>query len=112
MKTEHHFLGDDASFFVRTAKQPAISQKLDNTRSTLFCDHYKMSGHTIKRCYEIHGYPNRPQGRGRGGYNQSSNRRAYNTWTEHTAQDVQASQIELQPPVLPGLNSEQSKQLY
>ena len=54
----------------------------------------------------------RPQGRGRGGYNQSSNRRAYNILTKHTAPDLQANQSELQPTVLPGLNLEQSKQLY
>ena len=26
-------------------------------RNTFFCDHCKVSGHTIQRCYKLHGYP-------------------------------------------------------
>ena len=66
----------------------------------------------VEKGYKLHGYPNKPHGRGRGGYNHSSNRRAYNTWTNHSNLDAQANQIEPQPLVLPGLSFKQSKQLY
>lgn len=29
----------------------------DFREKNLFCDHCKISGHTIQRCYKIHGYP-------------------------------------------------------
>ena len=112
VKNEHHFLSDDASFSASTTKPSPIPKRPDSRRSALFCDHYKKPGHTIERCYKIHGYPSKPQDKGRGGYNQTSSKRAYNTWTEQTAQDIQANQAEMQAPALPGLNYEQSKQLY
>jgi len=112
VKNEQHFLNDNASFSVTTPKTTRISRKPEGRRSTLFCDHCKRPGHTMDRCYKIHGYPSKTQSRGRGGYNQSYNRKAYNTWIESTPQDAPANQLETQTAALPGLNPEQSKQLY
>ena len=120
-KIKHHFLGENTSFFARTSntsfptrtsKHPFIPRKSDERKPILFCEHCKRNGYTIEKCYKIHGFPNKSQARGRGGYNQSSNRRAYNTWTEHIALDGQTNQPESQSAGLPRLSPEQSKQLY
>ena len=120
-KTEQHFLSENSSFSAGTTnntfptgpyKPPINPRKLDGRKPSLFCDHCKRNGHTIDRCYRIHGFPSKSQTRGRGGYNQTSNRRAYNSSTEPTAPEGQANFTESQPAVLPGLNPEQSKQLY
>ena len=63
----------------------------------------------MDKCFKIHGYPSKPAGRGRGGYVSNQNRKVYNAWTENEKQDPPA---EVQSPSLPGLNPEQSKQLY
>jgi len=112
VKNEHYFLNDNASFSVSTTKPPPTPKKSEGRRSSLFYDHCKRPGHTMQRCYKIYGYPSKPQGRGRGGYNHSFSRKACNTWTEQTAQDTPAIQPDTQIPALPGFNSEQSKQLY
>jgi len=31
--------------------------KTTTSRRQFFCDHCKMTGHTVQRCYKIHGYP-------------------------------------------------------
>jgi len=112
IKNEQPFLSDTASFSAGTAKFSSQSKKPDNKRSSLFCDHCKRPGHIVEKCYKLHGYPSRPQGRGRGGFNQPSSRKACNTWTEQTSPGISANQAEQQPPTLPGLNPEQCKQLY
>jgi len=112
VRNEQHFLSDTASFSAGTTKPSPIAKRPDHKRSPLFSEHCKKPGHTVEKCYKLHGYPNKPQGRGRGGYTQASSRRACNTWTEQTTQDTPANQEEQQTPVLPGLNSEQCKQLY
>jgi len=108
VKNEPQFLGDNASFTAGTTK-PATFQK---KKTSLFCEHCKKIGHTMEKCYKLHGYPSKPQNRGRGGYQHASNRRAYNTWAEQAAHDTQSTQAEVQTPNLPGLNPDQTKQLY
>ena len=112
VKSEPQFLGDNASFTAGTTKLTAFQRRSDNRRSSLFCEHCKKTGHTMEKCYKIYGYPNKPQNRGRGTYQHASNRKAYNTWAEQTAQETQSTQAEMQTPHLPGLNPEQTKQLY
>jgi len=94
LKTEQHFLGENTSFSAGTSnttfptgpsKQLFNPKKSDGRKSTLFCEHCKRNGHTIERCYRIHGFPSKFQTRERGGFSQSSNIRAYNSWTEPTA---------------------------
>jgi len=75
----------------------------------LSCDHRKRTGDTIDKCYKIHGYPNKPGNRARGAHHQSQGRRAYNTWIENESQDTPSA---TQTSMLPGLNAEQSKQLF
>ena len=108
VKSEPQFLGDNASFTAGTTKPAAFQRR----KSNLFCEHCKKTGHTMEKCYKIHGYPSKPQNRGRGVYQHASNRKAYNTWTEQAAQETQSTQAEMQTPNLPGLNPEQTKQLY
>ena len=112
VKHEPHFLGDNASFTAGTTKPTTFQKRPDNRRSTLFCDHCKKTGHTMEKCYKIHGYPSKPQNKVRGGYHHTPNRKAYNTWTEQNTQDTQVAHTEMQAPNLPGLNPEQSKQRY
>jgi len=77
VRTEPQFLGDNASFTAGTTKPIAVQRRPDNKRSNLFCEHCKKPGHTVDRCYKIHGYPTKTQNRGRGGYQQTFNRKAY-----------------------------------
>ena len=79
----------------------------------------------MDRCYKLHGFPDRSQSRGRAGYNnttrgghtqgnrgvygQATSRRAYTTLAEPRA--MQDTPGEVQGPVIPGLNADQSKQL-
>jgi len=79
VKTETQFLSENASLFAGISKQPLMSKRVDNKRQALFCDHCKRIGHTIEKCFKIHSYSSKPQGRGRGGYGQPSTRKAYNT---------------------------------
>uniref|UniRef100_A0A7C8YWD1 Retrotransposon Copia-like N-terminal domain-containing protein n=1 Tax=Opuntia streptacantha TaxID=393608 RepID=A0A7C8YWD1_OPUST len=116
VKTDTHFLTESASLSASLNKPLSIQdpsktmqKKPDPARrSQLFCDHCKKPGHTIDKCYRLHGYPNRPTTRGRGGYVLPSNRRAYSTWTEHADQTAAP---EPSTPAVPGLSAEQSKQL-
>lgn len=76
------------------------SKRPENRRSQLFCDHCRRSGHTVDKCYKIHGYPNKQGGKSK------VYRSANNAWGE------QETQLENSPTTtLPGLSSEQSKQL-
>lgn len=93
VRTEAQFLTENASFSIRSNPgantKPPFQRKSDGKRSQLYCDHCKRSGHTIDKCYKIHGYPDaaKPHGRGRGGYTfQNQNRRAYNAWSEQEPQ--------------------------
>jgi len=74
----------------------------------LFCEHCRRLGHTVDKCFKIHGYPNKTPGRGRGGHTSFQGKKAYNSWAENTHQEPSP---EPQMPNLPGLNPEQSKQL-
>jgi len=117
VKTETHFLTESASLSVGLNKTFPASDSSKTTqkrpdlgrRSHLTCEHCKKTGHTIDKCYKLHGYPNRPTNRGRGGYGFAPGKRAYSTWTE-TAD--QATMPETHTPAVPGLNAEQSKQLF
>lgn len=40
-------------------------------KSDFYCDHYGMRGHTIERCWKVHGYPADTRGRRRMGGNQN-----------------------------------------
>ena len=67
----------------------------------------------MEKCYKLHGYPNKSQGRGRGGHHQAvtqtPTKRVYNTWTDQDSQDSQGESTGTMPP---GLNAEQTKQLF
>ena len=109
VRSEHQFPTENASF---TASSPKAAKRPEGRRSALFCEHCKRPGHTMDRCYKIHGYPNKSQGKGKGGYSHTVNRKAYNSWTEQPAQEASVNQPEIQTSTLPGLNPDQSKQLY
>ena len=129
VKAETHFLGENTSLSTAINKTqhhlPSTLNKTDTRKSQLFCDHCRRIGHTMDRCYRLHSFPDKSQGRGRGGHNNSSrgghnqatrggygqatNRRAYNTWANPRIN--QDNQSEAQGPLIPGLNADQSKQL-
>jgi len=69
-RSEHYI--EAASFSVGTNQNASNitgrnfpTKKQENRRSQLFCDHCKRNGHTMDKCYKIHGYPNRQGGKGR-----------------------------------------------
>ena len=82
VKSATHFLSDTASSFSagtqKSAPQTQFSQKRFEGRksSSYFCDHCKKQGHTIDKCYKLHGYPSRQQIKPKGG------RYANNAWNE------------------------------
>jgi len=55
VKTETHFHNENASLSIGISKQSPMPNRIDNRRQTLFCDHCKRIGHTIDKCYKIHG---------------------------------------------------------
>ena len=60
VKTSSHFQYEGTSFSANTSGNNSRfvrSRRTDNRRSQLFCDHCKRSGHTIDKCYKIHGCP-------------------------------------------------------
>ena len=68
VKTETHFLNENASLSAGISKKPLMPKRFDNRRQALFCDHCKRTGHTIEKRYKIHGYLPKTHGRKRGGY--------------------------------------------
>ena len=71
VKSELQFLGDSSSLSAATNKVQTHSSahKPEARRSSLFCDHYKRTGHTVEKCYRLHGFPDKTAGRGRGVHN-------------------------------------------
>ena len=49
-------IGYASSFYSRNVGKPGYNHFVQERRQ-LFCDHYKVNGHTIQKCYKIHGYP-------------------------------------------------------
>lgn len=41
----------------RPSQNRSFDANDSRNKSTYYCDHCKMSGHIIQRCYKIHGYP-------------------------------------------------------
>jgi len=112
VKTRGDFQTERSSFAagVKSIPRNFPAKKSEGRRNSLFCEHCKRNGHTVDKCYKLHGYPsNRQGGRGR------NFKGANNAWG-----DYQDAQTESTTPVtannaanltLPGLNQEQSKQL-
>ena len=59
VKYELSFLEENASLSAGINKQPSVFKKIENKRSQLFCDHCKRTGHTMEKCYRLHGFPNK-----------------------------------------------------
>ena len=70
VKNETHFLSENASLTAGINKP--MTRKHDAKKPALFCDYCKRSGHSMEKCYKIHGYPNKVQGRGRGSLNSTT----------------------------------------
>jgi len=106
VKNSGHFLSDSASSFnagtQRISYQPTY-KKTEGRRP--FCEHCKKLGHTMEKCYKLHGYPNKPFARQKGG------KYANNVWTEAENQKETASSSSVSSVTLPGLDADQSKQL-
>ena len=106
VRSSAQFQGEGASFNVNTnnLNQVTGQRRQDGRRNQLFCTNCKKSGHTIEKCYKLHGYPNS----GKQGGKPRMFRGANNAWTNPEGSEDPAVVI----PSLPGLNQEQSKQLY
>ena len=75
----------------------------------MFCEHCKRSGHTVDKCYKLHGYPNSNRQGGRGRPFKGANS-AYGDQEPQT-EPTPAAQMSTNhnTTILPGLNQEQSK---
>lgn len=103
------FQTESASFSAETGQIGGQSsgrllqaRKQERGKTRPYCSHCKRQGHIMETCYKIHGYPNR-----QGGKNKNY-RGANGAWGEQESQTDQLSST----PILPGLNQEQSKQLF
>ena len=105
VKNSAPFQGEGASFNVGTTSysQAAGQQRQDGRRSQLFCTHCKRNGYTVDKCYKIHGYPGSSKQESR----PKTYRSANNAWVDAEKVDEPVA-----VPSLPGLNLEQSKQLF
>uniref|UniRef100_A0A7C9DJJ1 Retrotransposon Copia-like N-terminal domain-containing protein n=1 Tax=Opuntia streptacantha TaxID=393608 RepID=A0A7C9DJJ1_OPUST len=108
VKSKYDFQSDGASFSTTSGNAQKIntSRRFEGRRASLFCDHCRRTGHTIDKCYKLHGYPSNKQGgRGRGF------RGANSALGEQEVQMESSSVPGSSNTLLPGLNQEQSKQL-
>ena len=112
VKNSGHFLGDSAASFNAGSQRVSYQtpyKKPEGRRP--FCEHCKKPGHTIEKCYKLHGYPSKQPYKPKGG------KHAHNAWNEEeTQQDptqpmVNSGSNKAPPTILPGLDAEQSKQL-
>ena len=58
VKTNAQFQGEGASFTASVASFNSSGgpRRQEGRRIQLFCIHCKWNGHTVERCYKIHGY--------------------------------------------------------
>jgi len=105
VKSSGQFQGDGASFTAsaNNLNQVTGQRRQEGRRSQLFCTHCKRSGHTMDKCYKIHGYPSSNK---QGGKSKSF-RSANNAWNDAEKTEGVNSAV----PSLPGLSQEQSRQL-
>ena len=96
VKSSAQFQGEAASFNASTVTYNQITgqRKPEGRRSQLFCTHCKRTGHTIEKCYKIHGYP----GPNKQGGRPKNFRNANNVFT-----DPEKSEESAAVPSLPGL---------
>jgi len=77
-----------------------------------FCDHCKMSGHSIQKCYKIHGYPpGHKLYRGKKVTASVTQHQDGVSWLEEFPLDKQQQQQNVPAVALPTLNAEQYQQL-
>uniref|UniRef100_A0A1U7UVE5 Uncharacterized protein LOC104212437 n=1 Tax=Nicotiana sylvestris TaxID=4096 RepID=A0A1U7UVE5_NICSY len=58
VSTGSHFSLESASFNVGSSKQPYTPRvSFDNQRAAITCKYCKKPGHSIDKCYKLHGYP-------------------------------------------------------
>lgn len=114
VKNVSHFQSDSACSFNVGTQRSNFQRRPEGRRiSQLFCDHCKRQGHTIDKCYKLHGYPNKQPPKPKGG------RFASNVWADGEIQaeaskpaaSIGSCNSSVQSIALPGLDSDQSKQL-
>ena len=113
VKNAGHFLSDSAFSFNASTQRPSYQppQKTIEGRRTsqYFRDHCNRQGHTMDKCYKLHGHPNKQSFRPKGG------RYANNAWNEGENQSEASSNANAMntgPSIaitLPRLDAEQSK---
>ena len=105
MKTSAQFQGERALFNASTTGFSLIAgqRRQEGRTNQLFYTHCKRNGHTMEKCYKIHGYlgSNKQGGRPR------TFRNANNGWT-----DAKKTKEPATIPSLPGLSQDQSRQLF
>jgi len=116
VKTAGNFLSESASSFnagtQRISYQPPHRKVEGRKTSQYFCEHCKRPGHTMEKCFKLHGYPPKQQP-----YKPKGARYANNAWGEEVVQPesskntVSVNSPSAAPVILPGLDVEQSKQL-
>ena len=99
VRSSAQFQGEGASFNASTSNfnQAAGQRKQEGRRSQLYYTHCKRSGHTMEKCYKLHGYPNSNKQGGK----LRTYRSANNAWTDaEKPEECAVAPL----PSLPGLN--------
>lgn len=115
VRTGSRLQGEGMSFNINTGNlAPNNGQRRQEGRkSGLFCSYCKRKGHTIDKCYKLHGFP----GSTRQGSNSKVFRNANNVCGMAEAEEDSSKNSHehetVRPafPLLPGLDQEQTKQL-
>lgn len=113
IRSAGHFFGDSASLTAEfhkpkftykegperfDDKTSSRSEKFEGRRSSLFCNYCKKPGHSIEKCYRLHGFPANFKFR---------NQRRTAAATHSNSQETPAQE----QPGIPGLSKEQYSQL-
>lgn len=98
LRANVEFLTESASFDVTSQRQQPHKGKKEARKPTMFCDFCRRQGHTIEKCFKLHGYP---------GNSKNSKGREY-ARNMQAEQEPQKSDSE---SIVPGLSSDQSRQL-
>jgi len=115
VKNAGHFLSDSASFNAGAQKvvyQPSQKKNEGRKNSQYFCEYCKRQGHTMEKCYKLHGYPNNSS---KQPFKYKGGKHSNNAWSEVEGSTSNANAAVNSSPTsaitLAGLDADQSKQL-
>jgi len=114
VKSRNDFQSEGASFTagagLNNAPRNPFIKRPEGRRASLFCEHCKRTGHTMDKCYKLHGYPNKNRQGGRGRTFRGANCTYGDQDSQTSADSIPAAAASSNnTTLLPGLNQEPSK---